>query len=89
MNKYLPDYFAGKESQTANEMVRLVLTNIKAQTTNSFLNAGYMVPIEDVVRSMIRTVYMVGLNAGFEIASDATLKQMYLSDKERFIDTNS
>lgn len=86
MNSYLPDFFSSKESATANEMVKLVISNIRAQTTNSFLNAGFMVPIEGVVRRMIQTVYMIGLNAGFEIASNDSLKQMYLADKERFID---
>ena len=86
MNEYLPDFFAGEESKTANEMVKLVVNNVRAQTTNSFLNAGFMVPIGEVVRRMIKTVYMIGLNAGFEIASNDALKQMYLADKERFID---
>jgi hypothetical protein len=83
MNEYLPDFFV--ESKIVEEMKTMLINNIKAQTTNSFLNAGYKVPIQQTLVNIIKTVYMIGLNSGFEIASNNSLKEMYLSDKERFI----
>ena len=83
MNEYLPDFFV--ESKIVEEMKMMLINNIKAQTTNSFLNAGYKVPIQQTLVNIIKTVYMIGLNSGFEIASNNSLKEMYLSDKERFI----
>jgi len=85
MNNYLPDCFV--ESETVNQMTTMVINNLKAQTTNGFINAGFKVPLIATLKTIFRTLYMVGLNSGFEIASNSSLKEMYISDKERFIDT--
>lgn len=85
MNSYLPDFF--ENSDIANQLIDMTLKAVTANTTNSYLNAGFRLPVGEAIRQVIKTIYMVGLNAGFEISSDPSMKEVYLADKERFVGT--
>lgn len=87
MNSYLPDYF--ENSDIANQLIEMTVKAITANSINGYLNAGFQLPVGEAVRQVIKTIYMVGLNAGFEISSDPEMKGIYLADKERFIGTAS
>ena len=85
MNSYLPDYF--ENSDIANQLIEMTVKAITANSINGYLNAGFQLPVGAAVRQVIKTIYMVGLNAGFEISSDPKMREIYLADKERFVGT--
>lgn len=83
MNAYLPDFF--QNSDISNQLIEMAIKAVTANTVNSYLNAGFQIPVGEAMRQVIKTIYMIGLNAGFEISSDPKMKEVYLADKERFV----
>jgi hypothetical protein len=83
LTQMLPDFFCRSDlGQTA---IKNIIESINSNQTESVLNIGFEELVRRDIENMIRIVYAIGVTTGFEVASDADYKSMYLANKERFI----
>lgn len=83
VTQMLPDNFIKNETglQAINGLMQAVISNQE----DGLLNIGYESLLKTEIENYIRIVYAIGVTSGFEIADDEDYRNLYLSNKQRFI----
>lgn len=83
ITQMLPDNFIKNETglRAINGLMQSVISNQE----DGLLNIGYESLLKKEIENYIRIVYAIGITTGFEIAEDEDYKNLYLSNKQRFI----
>lgn len=82
IQQYLPVSMI--ENNTMKELKDVFIETIKSFTYNGRLNIGWEESLKKDIENILVTAYIIGIDAGFDIAQNKLLKDIFISNKDNF-----
>ena len=82
IQQYLPVSII--ENDTMKELKDVFVDTIDSFTYNGRLNIGWQESLKKDIENILVTAYIIGIDAGFEISQNKLLRDIFISNKDKF-----